>query len=396
VIVADPLDGCMGGADGAPADTLTGNFADGTMDGKIALIRRGTCFFTTKTINAQNAGAIAVVVYNDDRPGTVVMSGPDVGITIPAIFITGDDGEVLNAAVTEDPTITVDIHCDEEGTRYTALNIMGCAWGTGDGVGGTEAGVGDADSAAQCVSLVLSSQPEANGATYSNTGGTGCYAEFGMTEANTSGSWQTCLFVPGFCDWMPGDGVGGTESFVGTAADVQECTALVQAEAPDANGATYSNTGGTQCYAEFGMNGPNDSTAWQTCMFPAILNLCDFQPGDGVGGTESFVGDAASMQECAQLVIETSTEANGATYSATGGTQCYAEFGMSDTNGSASWITCFFPVEESICTYETGDGVGGLEVGVGNAPDAQACAVLVRATYPTAKGATYSNTGGTG
>eukprot|EP01043_Picozoa_sp_COSAG02_P089439 COSAG02_NODE_26413_length_633_cov_1.692884_1_plen_210_part_11 len=36
VIVADPLDGCMGGADGGAAATLTGNFANNGMAGKIA------------------------------------------------------------------------------------------------------------------------------------------------------------------------------------------------------------------------------------------------------------------------------------------------------------------------------------------------------------------------
>ena len=90
MIVADPLNGCMGtdvNMDGratvvGSADWV-GNFADGSMDGKIALIQRGACFFTSKVINAQNAGAIGVVIYNDHRPGTVTMSGPDVGITIP-------------------------------------------------------------------------------------------------------------------------------------------------------------------------------------------------------------------------------------------------------------------------------------------------------------------------
>eukprot|EP01043_Picozoa_sp_COSAG02_P046540 COSAG02_NODE_4363_length_5449_cov_10.058692_1_plen_1673_part_10 len=116
VAVAEPLDGCMGGQSGAPADpsAITGTFADGSMTGKIALIRRGVCFFTTKTINAQNAGAAAVVIYNDDRPGTVVMGGPDVGITIPAIFIEGTVGDALNEAVTADPTMEVSMHCGSQ------------------------------------------------------------------------------------------------------------------------------------------------------------------------------------------------------------------------------------------------------------------------------------------
>jgi hypothetical protein len=114
VIVADPLDGCMGGADGAAAAEvdITGNFVAGGMDGKIALIRRGVCYFTTKTINAQNAGAVGAIIYNDDRAGTVVMSGPEVGVTIPAVFIEGSAGDQLNEAVAaSDEPVLVSLHC---------------------------------------------------------------------------------------------------------------------------------------------------------------------------------------------------------------------------------------------------------------------------------------------
>ena len=37
----------------------------GSLTGKVALIRRGTCSFYDKAINAQNAGAAAVVLYNN-------------------------------------------------------------------------------------------------------------------------------------------------------------------------------------------------------------------------------------------------------------------------------------------------------------------------------------------
>merc|ERR1711968_419508 len=124
VVVADPLNCCMCSMSddcptGQPAQeaNIAGTFADGSMDGKIALIRRGACYFTTKVINAQNAGAIGAIIYNDDRPGTVVMSGPDVSITIPSIFIEGTDGTALNDAVTADSSITVDIHCEDD-TRF--------------------------------------------------------------------------------------------------------------------------------------------------------------------------------------------------------------------------------------------------------------------------------------
>ena len=121
IVIAEPLDGCMGvPMDGSAATgaAITGTFADGSMTGKIALIRRGACYFTSKTINAQNAGAVAAVIYNDDRAGLVTMSGPDVGIEIPAIFIDGRVGDAINEAVTADPTITFSLHCGTV-TRYT-------------------------------------------------------------------------------------------------------------------------------------------------------------------------------------------------------------------------------------------------------------------------------------
>ena len=43
VVIADPLDGCMGASNGSAAElaNIVGSFADGSMIGKIALIRRG-------------------------------------------------------------------------------------------------------------------------------------------------------------------------------------------------------------------------------------------------------------------------------------------------------------------------------------------------------------------
>merc|ERR1719253_2494159 len=93
-----------------------GTFADGSMSGKIALIQRGACYFTSKVINAQNAGAVAVVIYNHS-PGTVTMGGPEVGITIPAIFIDIDHGTMLNEAVTADASTSASIHCGSSPTN---------------------------------------------------------------------------------------------------------------------------------------------------------------------------------------------------------------------------------------------------------------------------------------
>jgi hypothetical protein len=60
---------------------------EGSLTGKIALIKRGTCRFTVKAINAQNAGAAAVVIYNNELWSIVIMSGTDARVTIP---VSGD------------------------------------------------------------------------------------------------------------------------------------------------------------------------------------------------------------------------------------------------------------------------------------------------------------------
>ena len=72
-----------------------------------------------------------------------------------------------------------------------------CNFGLGDGTGGNEEQVGDATTSAECVALVQSTRPQANGATYPTVVGTACYAEFGMTGAHDSDGWQTCQFDEG-------------------------------------------------------------------------------------------------------------------------------------------------------------------------------------------------------
>lgn len=58
------------------------------LDGKIALIERGDCTFATKIRNAQDAGAIAVVMFTDNRALTVMGGdGTERDIDIPAILL---------------------------------------------------------------------------------------------------------------------------------------------------------------------------------------------------------------------------------------------------------------------------------------------------------------------
>jgi PA domain/Secretion system C-terminal sorting domain len=80
----------------------------GAMAGKIALIRRGTCNFTVKIKNAQNAGAIAAILMNNNTDAPFAMGGSDPTITIPAVMITQADGNMLqNALLTENVNLSL-------------------------------------------------------------------------------------------------------------------------------------------------------------------------------------------------------------------------------------------------------------------------------------------------
>ena len=68
----------------------------GSLAGQVALIRRGTCAFHLKALNAQNAGAAGVVLYNN-APGRVsptVAGSP--AITIPVVAVSDAEGVLLN------------------------------------------------------------------------------------------------------------------------------------------------------------------------------------------------------------------------------------------------------------------------------------------------------------
>ncbi|MBU6281923.1 M4 family metallopeptidase, partial [bacterium] len=73
----------------------------GQVAGRIALVDRGGCSFVTKVKNAQEAGAVGVVVADND-PTTVpgsAMGGSDPSITIPAVLVPVSTGTLLRSAV---------------------------------------------------------------------------------------------------------------------------------------------------------------------------------------------------------------------------------------------------------------------------------------------------------
>ncbi len=82
-----------------PANVLTG---------KIALIDRGTCGFTVKVKNAQNAGAIAVMVVNNNPNNSVItMGGADNTIIIPAVMVSLSSGASIKTELANNVTVNV-------------------------------------------------------------------------------------------------------------------------------------------------------------------------------------------------------------------------------------------------------------------------------------------------
>jgi hypothetical protein len=76
-------------------------FPAGIFNSKIAVIDRGTCTFKTKTLNAQNANALAVVIVNNVAGSPAPGLGDDATvttpITIPTISVTQADGDLIKA-----------------------------------------------------------------------------------------------------------------------------------------------------------------------------------------------------------------------------------------------------------------------------------------------------------
>ncbi len=101
VLAVDPTDA----ANGTNPNDACGALTNGAeVAGKIAVVDRGTCTFVVKVKNAQNAGAIAVIVADNalgDPPAA--LGGTDPTILIPSVRITVQNGASLKAALASGP-----------------------------------------------------------------------------------------------------------------------------------------------------------------------------------------------------------------------------------------------------------------------------------------------------
>ncbi|MCG8328531.1 MAG: hypothetical protein MI974_12635 [Chitinophagales bacterium] len=97
--------------DDSGADATQGcGTAINDLTGKVALIDRGSCEFAQKCLNAENAGAIAAIVLNDQPGAPIAMGNGAFGsmVTIPCVMLSFEDGQIIRTAL-ENETVNITI-----------------------------------------------------------------------------------------------------------------------------------------------------------------------------------------------------------------------------------------------------------------------------------------------
>lgn len=154
------------------------------MPGKIALVSRGTCAFSDKYNNAAAAGAVAIIVYTDDR-GVTTMSAP--GTTIPGVMIARDAGLLLAGETGVNATLDAD-------AQVSAVNRIASFSSRGPNNGALD--IIKPDISAPGVRILAAVSPHgAEGEKFGNYNGTS------MASPHVAGSFA--LLKQAHPDWSP-------------------------------------------------------------------------------------------------------------------------------------------------------------------------------------------------
>ncbi|NNE28564.1 MAG: hypothetical protein HKN16_02940, partial [Saprospiraceae bacterium] len=105
------------------------------MTGLWAMIDRGACQFGDKCLFAENAGAMGVIVFNNQpSAGPIIMGAGNLGaqVTIPCVMLSFEDGEILKPlAASETMNITIgnlvlpnDVSTERQGASTPLLGTM--------------------------------------------------------------------------------------------------------------------------------------------------------------------------------------------------------------------------------------------------------------------------------
>jgi hypothetical protein len=107
--------------------------------GKVAIVNRGTCEFSTKVLNAQNAGAVAVIIANNVATGLPGMGAGAVAsqVTIPSLGVQQSTGTAIRGQLTLLVTVNATLLA-RPGTDPSVRWLMG-----EDAVGGITGAIRD-------------------------------------------------------------------------------------------------------------------------------------------------------------------------------------------------------------------------------------------------------------
>lgn len=105
------------------------DFSKVNVRGKIALVKRGTLTFASKSQNAADVGAVAVLIYNDAPESFTGTLGE--AVTIPTIALSGAAGEQVMRAMSNG-AVRARVVSDVKTVARTGHNIIGKIQGKSD------------------------------------------------------------------------------------------------------------------------------------------------------------------------------------------------------------------------------------------------------------------------
>lgn len=97
---------------------------------QVVLVERGNCTFAQKALNAQTAGAVGALIYNNEGDGWPSMAGDAPGLNIPAQGLSRADGLWLRDRLSQD-AVDVELYAERLPDRDAAMDaaIVAHEWG---------------------------------------------------------------------------------------------------------------------------------------------------------------------------------------------------------------------------------------------------------------------------
>ena len=114
------------GAENSSTSGCQASDFDGFPEGAVALIQRGSCTFSDKALNAEAAGAVGVIVFNEGQQGRKGIVEGYIGdeVGLPVVGISYDDGAAFVAALDAGEDLVAEVVVQGELTEYELVNVV--------------------------------------------------------------------------------------------------------------------------------------------------------------------------------------------------------------------------------------------------------------------------------